>query len=93
MKIFDYKFLILLGLTIIVYFLYREIENIKKKLLKNTTNNEKMLQLLNINEIDDYKDKQKEMDYNAKQELDTLEEYLNPDDYEDKFDSNYMGDD
>ena len=47
MKIFDYKFLILLGLTVIVYFLYRELENVKKKLLKLTKDNDKMLQLLN----------------------------------------------
>ena len=34
MKLFDYKFLILLGLTLVVYFLYREVEVIKNKLKK-----------------------------------------------------------
>lgn len=34
MKFFDYKFLILLGLTLVVYFLYREVEVIKNKLKK-----------------------------------------------------------
>ena len=29
MKILDYKFLIVIGLTVIVYFLFREIENYK----------------------------------------------------------------
>ena len=32
MKLFDYKFLILLGLTLVVYFLYREIIDLKGKL-------------------------------------------------------------
>lgn len=34
MKIFDYKFLIMLGLTLIVYFLYREVEALKFKVKK-----------------------------------------------------------
>ena len=46
MKIFDYKFLILLGLTLVVYFLYREVEILKKKVkkinkLENNDSNEK----------------------------------------------------
>ena len=38
MKIFDYKFLILLGLTLVVYFLYREVEILKKKVKKINNN-------------------------------------------------------
>lgn len=38
MKIFDYKFLILLGLTLVVYFLYREVESLKKKVKKLNNN-------------------------------------------------------
>ena len=34
MKILDYKFLIVIGLTVIVYFLFREIENLNKKMKK-----------------------------------------------------------
>lgn len=34
MKFFDYKFLILLGLTLVVYFIYREVEYIRSKLEK-----------------------------------------------------------
>ena len=33
MKLFDYKFLILLGLTLVVYFMYREILDLKSKVL------------------------------------------------------------
>jgi hypothetical protein len=32
MKVFDYKFLILLALSLIVYFLYRELENLRSKM-------------------------------------------------------------
>ena len=32
MKLFDYKFLILLGLTLVVYFIYREILDLKTKI-------------------------------------------------------------
>jgi len=38
MKFFDYKFLILLGLTLVVYFLYREVEVLKKKVKKLDNN-------------------------------------------------------
>lgn len=34
MKIFDYKFLILLGLSLVVYFIYREVEYIRSKVDK-----------------------------------------------------------
>ena len=41
MKFFDYKFLLLLGLSIVIYFIYKEVENIKMKLEQhnNNTNN------------------------------------------------------
>jgi hypothetical protein len=42
MKFFDYKFMIMLGLTMVVYFLYREIDTINKRvgiLEKNTNPN------------------------------------------------------
>ena len=32
MKLFDYKFLILLGLTLVVYFMYRELIDVKKRI-------------------------------------------------------------
>ena len=32
MKLFDYKFLILLGLTLVVYFMFREIIDLRKKI-------------------------------------------------------------
>ncbi len=31
-KVFDYKLLIMLGLSVVVYFLYREIEQLNKRL-------------------------------------------------------------
>jgi hypothetical protein len=34
MKIFDYKFIILLGLTLVVYFIYREVEYLRSKINK-----------------------------------------------------------
>ena len=34
MKFFDYKFLILLGLTLVVYFIYREVEYLRSKVDK-----------------------------------------------------------
>lgn len=34
MKFFDYKFLILLGLTLVVYFIYREVEYLREKIDK-----------------------------------------------------------
>ena len=40
MKIFDYKFLIMLGLTLIVYFLYREVEALKFKVKKLENKND-----------------------------------------------------
>lgn len=32
MKLFDYKFLILLGLTLVVYFMFREIIDLRNKI-------------------------------------------------------------
>ncbi len=37
-KIFDYKFLIILGLSLVVYFLYREVEFLNKRVAKLETN-------------------------------------------------------
>jgi len=37
MKFFDYKFLILLGLTLVVYFIYREVEYLRSKVIKIET--------------------------------------------------------
>ena len=34
MRFFDYKFLILLGLTLVVYFIYREVEFLRNKVDK-----------------------------------------------------------
>ena len=45
MKFIDYKFIIVLGLSIAVYFLYREIEQLNKRL--HTLENKKMLELDN----------------------------------------------
>ena len=45
MKFVDYKFIIVLGLSIAVYFLYREIEQLNKRL--HTLENKKMLELDN----------------------------------------------
>jgi hypothetical protein len=49
-KLFDYKFLITLGLSLVVYFLYREVENLNKRVahleskkIENTDNNKKKL--------------------------------------------------
>jgi hypothetical protein len=38
-KIFDYKFLIILGLSLVVYFLYTEVETINKRVAKLELNN------------------------------------------------------
>ena len=47
MKFFDYKFLILLGLTLVVYFIYREVEFLRSKVNKIETElNQKKLKLL-----------------------------------------------
>ena len=46
MKFFDYKFIILLGLSVVVYFLYREIEQLNKRI--NTLENKKQLTLDHI---------------------------------------------
>jgi hypothetical protein len=61
MKIFDYKFLILLGLTLVVYFLYRELENVKKKVKElkeisniNSSNQLKYNNKLNENMEDEF---------------------------------------
>ena len=37
-KIFDYKFLIILGLSLVVYFLYREVDFLNKRVAKLETN-------------------------------------------------------
>lgn len=44
MKFFDYKFLILLGLTLVVYFIYREVEYLRSKVdkLENEFKNNKL---------------------------------------------------
>ena len=45
-KLFDYKFLITLGLSLVVYFLYREVEILNKRISeieKNSVNNNKKL--------------------------------------------------
>ena len=34
MKLYDYKFLILFGLTFVIYFIYKEIEYLRNKILK-----------------------------------------------------------
>lgn len=50
MRFFDYKFLILLGLTLVVYFIYREIEHLREKVHKLETdiiNNNKLLESIN----------------------------------------------
>lgn len=51
MKIFDYKFIILLGLTLVVYFIYREVEYLRSKINKiekemslSTNNTDKIIQ-------------------------------------------------
>ncbi len=38
-KIFDYKFLIILGLSLVVYFLYTEVETLNKRISKLELNN------------------------------------------------------
>ena len=53
MKFFDYKFLILLGLTLVVYFLYREVEIIKNKLKKYDLLEDKKVKNETENEGDD----------------------------------------
>ena len=49
MKIFDYKFIIILSLSLVVYFLYREIEQLTKRM--NAFENKKQfiidIQILN----------------------------------------------
>ncbi len=50
-KLFDYKFLITLGLSLVVYFLYREVENLNKRVSQletkkiETNNNKKLIDL------------------------------------------------
>ena len=45
MRLFDYKFLILLGLTLVVYFIYREVEYLRRKVdkLESELNQKKLL--------------------------------------------------
>lgn len=52
MKLFDYKFLILLGLTLVVYFMYRELLDLKKKIKELDSKNS----VNPVNSIDDMKD-------------------------------------
>ena len=49
MKLFDYKFLILLALTLVVYFIFREVLDLRKKIenLKDNVDNLSKLQLEN----------------------------------------------
>ena len=66
MKIFDYKFLILLGLTLIVYFLYRELDTLKKQFKKFESNNKlsdtKMLENVNNELIAENKNKNESLE-------------------------------
>ena len=50
MKFFDYKILLLLGLTIVIYFIYREIENIRNRIttLENEIKNKPTLENNNL---------------------------------------------
>ncbi len=50
MKIFDYKFLLTLGLSLIVYFLYKEVDTLTKRVvvLENTTKEKKKIQLIEL---------------------------------------------
>jgi hypothetical protein len=50
MKILDYKFLIVIGLTVIVYFLFREIENLNKKMKKLENKFEENFLMIDDNE-------------------------------------------
>ena len=50
MKFFDYKILFLLGLTIVIYFIYKEIENIRTRIstLENEIKNKPTLENNNV---------------------------------------------
>jgi hypothetical protein len=50
MKIFDYKFLLTLGLSLIVYFLYREIDILTKRVatLEQSTKEKKKIELIDL---------------------------------------------
>ena len=51
-KIFDYKFLIIIGLSLIIYFLYREVENLNKRVAKiETQNNSEIAMNSNTHEM------------------------------------------
>ena len=49
MKIFDYKFIIILSLSLVVYFLYREIEQLTKRM--NAFENKKQLKKEQLGKI------------------------------------------
>ena len=49
MKIFDYKFIIILSLSLVVYFLYREIEQLSKRM--NAFENKKQLNIDSVLEL------------------------------------------
>ncbi len=53
MKLFDYKFLILLGLTLVVYFMFREILDLKKKIETIETNVDNVDKKVNSIEYND----------------------------------------
>ena len=44
MKLFDYKFLILLGLTLVVYFMYRELIDVKKRIKEIETKKDNVIE-------------------------------------------------
>jgi hypothetical protein len=69
MKLFDYKFLILLGLTLVVYFLYREILDLKGKL--STVENKVETSLTNIKNANNKLRNQntRELSYTQSEEL------------------------
>lgn len=64
MKIFDYKFLILLGLTLVIYFIYREVEYIRSKLEKIER---ELKENKNIKQIENKETDKKNFNKNVKQ--------------------------
>ena len=46
MKFFDYKFLFLLGLTLSIYFIYREVEYLREKIDKLEKKKEAVVKLM-----------------------------------------------
>jgi hypothetical protein len=58
MRIFDYKFIIILGMSLVIYFLYRDIEKLSNKVTQLENNYYKSLESFNDDETVDnnYKD-------------------------------------